>query len=101
MARVIPITDRILVKVIEEPEKMQGGIIVPQTMQKEAKKAKVIAVGPGRKELANSGYVLRMPYINVGETVLLPKFAGAPVIHNGEEHLIVVEGDILAIEEND
>ena len=45
--KIRPLNDRILVLRIEEEEKTEGGIIVPDTAKEKPQKGNVIAVGPG------------------------------------------------------
>jgi chaperonin GroES len=47
--KIRPLGDRILVKRIEEEEKLKSGIIIPDTAKEKPQEGKVIAVGSGRK----------------------------------------------------
>jgi chaperonin GroES len=54
----------------------------------------VVAVGPG-KDLAKGG---RRPLgVAPGDRVFFARYAGAPVMHNGEELQLVREDNILAV----
>ena len=67
---------------------------MPDTAKEKPTEGKVIAVGEGR--VTPDGKVLPMS-IKVGDTVLFSKWTGTEIKVNGEPHLIVKEGDILAI----
>ena len=95
---IVPIADRVLVKREEkEMEKSAGGIIIPDTAQKEKSKiGTVVAVGPGRT--SDEGRLI--------PTSIKP---GSKVIFNAgwdnevdlgdkdEEYFLVKESDILAV----
>lgn len=94
-----PLFDRILVKEIkDEEEQTKGRIFIPQTAKDFPRKGTVVAVGPGRYE-ATATLVTRPMSVREGQVVYFGKFTGAPIQVAGEEHLIIVEGDILAVED--
>jgi chaperonin GroES len=88
-----PIDDRVVVKVLEAEEKTRGGIVLPDTAKEKPQKGEVIAVGEGR--LLDSGKRLA-PSVKKGDTVLFGKYAGMEVKVDGQEFMILKEGDILA-----
>ena len=92
--QVKPLRENILIKRVEEENKTAGGIILPDTAKEKPSEGVVIAVGEGR--VTPDGKVLPMS-IKVGYTVLFSKWTGTEIKVNGEPHLIVKEGDILAI----
>ncbi|MFQ5772792.1 MAG: co-chaperone GroES [bacterium] len=89
-----PLTDRVLVKPIEQEEKKQGGIIIPDTAKEKPQEGEVIAVGPGK--INESGNKIEME-VKKGDRVLYGKYSGTEVTIDGEEYLIMRESDILAI----
>ncbi len=94
MAKIIPIHDRLVVKVEEEEEKTKTGIVLPDTAKEKPQKGKVIAVGQGR--ILENGQ--RVPLeVHVGEVVIFSKYSGTEVKLEGEKYLILTEGDVLAI----
>lgn len=94
-----PLFDRILVKEIkDEEEQTKGKIFIPKTVQDYPRKGRVVAVGPGRWETTAS-LVQRPMSVQEGQVVYFGKFTGAPIQVAGEEHLIIVEADLLAVEE--
>ncbi len=89
-----PLYDRIIVKRMEEEEKTEGGIIIPDTAKEKPIEGKVIAVGDGR--VLESGKRLPLQ-VKKGDKVLFGKYAGTEVKIEGEEHLIMREDDIIAV----
>ena len=89
-----PLSDHILLEPLRE-EKKKGGIILPDTVDKERpEKAKVIAVGPGK--INEDGK--RVPIdLKRGQTVLFKKYGPDEIKVDDKEYLIAREEDILAI----
>lgn len=93
--RVKPLHDRIIVKRIQEEGKTKGGIIIPDTAKEKAQRAKVVAVGPGRRE---DGKHIPLD-VKAGDTILFGKYSGTEIKLNGEDHLILREEDVLGVVE--
>lgn len=93
-----PLSDHILVEPVRE-EKKKGGIILPDTVEKErAEKGKVIAVGPGKKVSLSVGEGKRVPVdVRKGDVVLFTKYSPNEIKVDGKEYLVIKEDDILAI----
>ncbi|HFE52810.1 MAG TPA: co-chaperone GroES [Bacteroidetes bacterium] len=89
-----PLADRVVVRPLEPEEKKQGGIIIPDTAKEKPQQGEVVAVGPGKVD--NNGKRVPME-VKVGDRVLFGKYAGTEVELDGQEYLIMREGDILAI----
>lgn len=89
-----PLSDRVLVKRLEEEETTKGGIIIPDTAKEKPQQGKVVAIGDG-KLLDNGNRVT--PGVKVGETVLFGKYAGTEIKLSGEEYLILREDDIFGV----
>lgn len=93
-----PLSDKVVLKLLDPQEKTSGGIFLPDDAKEEAHMAEVIAVGEGR--FSESGQLIK-PSVNEGQTVLIKgKWAGENVIVDGVEYKIVSDSDILAIVEN-
>jgi chaperonin GroES len=89
-----PLHDRVLVRRIEGEDKTKGGLIIPDTAKEKPAEGEVIAIGAGaRKE---SGELIEMA-VNVGDRVLFGKWSGTEVSVDGEDLLIMKEGDVLGI----
>jgi chaperonin GroES len=94
--KIRPLGDRILVKRIEEEEKLKSGIIIPDTAKEKPQEGRVIAVGSGRK--TDEGKIIPLD-IKENERVLFAKYAGTEVKIEGEDYLIMREEDVLGIVE--
>ena len=89
-----PLSDRILVKRIEEEEAKRGGIIIPDTAKEKPMQGEVMAVGPGR--IDDNGK--RMPMeLKKGNRVLMGKDSGTEVRTEGDEFVILREDDVLGV----
>ena len=88
-----PLGDRVIVLPKESEEVTKSGIVIPDTAKEKPQEGEVIAVGPGKIEEGK-----RIPMdVKVGDRIIYSKYGGTEVKIEGEEHLILREGDILAI----
>ena len=90
-----PLSDRVIVKMLEEEEKTQGGIILAGNSKEKPQLAEVIAVGPGKEY---DGKLSKMT-VKKGDKVVLNQYAGSEVKYEGKKYTIVRMEDILAISE--
>jgi chaperonin GroES len=89
-----PLSDRVLVKRLDQAEEQSvGGIIIPDTAKEKPQEAEVVAIGPGRLEDGNRV----APEVSKGDKVLIGKYSGTEVKVDGDDYLIMREDDILAI----
>ncbi len=88
-----PLSDRVVVKRIDEEEKTAGGIIIPDTAKEKPQEGKIIAVGPGRVE---DGKAIKLD-VKKGDRILFGKYSGTEIHLDGEEHIIMREDDILGV----
>jgi chaperonin GroES len=89
-----PLHDRVVVKRLEEDSKSAGGIIIPDTVKEKPMRGEVVAVGPGARD--DSGKINALD-IKAGDTVLFGKWSGTEVKIDGDDVLIMKEGDILGV----
>ena len=94
--RVRPLHDRLIVKRLEEEEKTNGGIIIPDTAKEKPVEGKVIEVGKGK--ITEDGKHIPME-MKKGDRILFTRYGGTEVKIDGEEHLIMKEDDVLAVME--
>ena len=92
-----PLHDRVLVRRIEEDQKV-GSIIIPDTAKEKPQQGEVIAVGPGAR--GDDGKVVALD-VKKGDKILFGKWSGSEVKIDGEELLIMKESDILGVVERD
>ena len=92
--KIKPLGDRVLIEPLHE-EKRKGGIILPETVDKERpEKGRVVAVGPGR--IDENGKKIPMN-VKKGDKVLFTKYGPDEIKIDGKEYLIAKEENILAI----
>lgn len=91
-----PLGDRVLVQPIAPNEKTAGGLIIPPTAQEKYTQGTVMAVGTG---LRGGDGEYRPMDVEVGQTVLLPKYNGTEVKLDGETYVILRESEILGVME--
>jgi chaperonin GroES len=91
-----PLHDRVLVKRIEEQEVAPGGIVIPDTAKEKPQQGKIVAAGNGRR--FKDGAIIPFD-VHVGDRIIFGKFAGADVVLEGEDFLILREDEIFAIVE--
>jgi len=89
-----PLSDKIVVKVLEDADQTSGGIFIPDSAKEKSQKGEVIAVGPGK--ILDSGEREAME-VKVGNKVLFAKYAGTDVKLNDEVLKILSEKDVLGI----
>ena len=89
-----PLGDKIVILPQEEGEQMYGNIIVPDAGQEKPEMGTVLAVGPGR--ISTDGTLIPNR-IEVGVTVMVPKFGAQVVVVENETYIIASENDVLGI----
>ncbi len=92
-----PLADRIVLKLTEAEETTKSGIILASSAKEKPQTAKVVAVGPGG---IVDGVEVSI-YLAVGDTVIMSKYSGTEVKIDGEDYIIVRQGDVLAIVEEE
>ncbi len=85
--KVRPLADRVLVKTEKTESKTASGIIIPDTAQEKTQTAVVIAVGDDKEKIK----------VAAGDRIMYDKYAGTSIKIDGEEHLILKAGDIIAV----
>lgn len=92
-----PLHNQVILKVNTEPEKTAGGLVLPETADKERpQKAEVVAVGPGK--LLDNGQRAPMG-VTTGQQVIFKKYSPDEIELEGEEFYVISEDDIIAIVE--
>ena len=89
-----PLHDRVLVRRTEEESTSAGGIILPGSATEKPDRGEIIAAGNGK--ITDSGDVRAMD-VKIGDQILFGQYAGTAVKVEGEELLMMSEGDILAV----
>ena len=89
-----PLSDRIVIKVIDDTEQTSGGIFIPDSAKEKPQKGEVIAVGPGKT--LEDGKREEME-VKVGDVVLFSKYSGTDVKLNDENLKILSVKDVLGV----
>ena len=88
--------DRVLLRRIDTgSEVTAGGIVIPDNSQELGDAAEVVRAGPGARDEIDPD--VRVPVdLEVGQTVLINRYAGTELTAGGSTYLVVREADILA-----
>ena len=89
-----PLHDKVLVKRTDEEQTTPGGIVLPGSATEKPSQGEVVAVGPGKRQ--DNGDVAPMG-VKVGDLVIFGQYGGIVVKIDGDEYLILGEGDIYGI----
>ncbi len=92
--KIRPLSDRLLIKIIDDTQQSQGGIFIPDSAKEKPQKGEVIAAGPGA--MGKEGKRDEME-VKEGDKVLFAKYAGTDVKLDREEYKILSEKDVLAV----
>ena len=84
MAKLKPLTDRVVAKQLEAETKTASGIYLPDNAQEKPKTAEVVAVGPDVKQ------------VKKGDQIIYEEFAATTVKVGSDEFIVVKEEKILA-----
>jgi chaperonin GroES len=90
-----PLADRVVLKMVETEETTKSGIILTSAAKEKPSIAQVVEVGPGGIVEGNE---VKMT-VKVGDKVITSKYSGTEIKLDGEEYIIVRQGDILAVVE--
>ena len=87
-----PLFDRVVLKMCEAETTTKSGIILTETAAEKPQVAEVVAVGPGGMV---DGFDVDM-VVEVGDKVIIGKYAGTEVKIGDDKCIIVRQNDILA-----
>ena len=94
--KLVPLSDRVVLKEMEAEEKTASGIILAGQAKEKPQQAEVVAVGPGGvvdgKEVVMN--------VEVGQKVIYSKYAGTEVKLGDDAYIVVRQSDILAVVED-
>ena len=86
-----PLSDRVLILPNPAEEVTAGGLIIPDTAKEKPLAGKIIAVGPGTKDVTME--------VKEGNQVLYGKYSGTEISHQGTTYIIMKQAEILAVVE--
>ncbi len=94
-----PLADRILVRRKQIEEKTKSGFYIPDEAKEKPQAGEVISVGPGKWV---EGSLVRYPMdVAIGEIIYFGKYTGTEITIQGEDFLILGEGEILGKDFNE
>lgn len=92
--KVRPLYDRLVVEPEPAESKSVGGIVIPDTADKDKPmKGKVIAIGTG-KYIDGKIHPLQ---VKIGDEVLFGKYAGTNIKLDNKEFLVMREEDVMGV----
>lgn len=92
--KVRPLSDRVIVKRVEEERKTASGIVIPDTATEKPDQGEIIAVGIGK--IGDDGKLHPMN-VKVGDRVLFGQYAGQAFKMDGQEYMTMREDDIIGV----
>ena len=90
----MPLHDRVLVRRIEAEAKTASGLFIPDSAREKPQEGEIIAVGDGAR--SKGGELISMS-VKAGDRILFGKWSGSEIKLDGEELIIMHEGDILGV----
>ena len=93
--KLMPLGDRVIIKMMEAEEKTKSGLILTGSAKEKPEVAEIIEVGPGGLV---DGKEVKMT-VKKGQKVITSKYSGTEVKVDDEEYTVVRQSDILAIVE--
>lgn len=89
-----PLGNRVLLRRLEQEEKLRGGILLPDTAKKKQEQAEVVAIGTGKKD--KNGNLIPIQ-VKLGDVIIMEKYSGQDIKLEDEEYVILKADDIIAI----
>jgi len=80
-----PLGERILVKMVEEPNTTASGIIIPDNAKEKPNRAEVVAASSEVED------------VKVGDTVVYGKYSGTEIVLDGSEYIVLDLSDVLGV----
>lgn len=92
--KIVPLGANVVIKRLAAEEMTAGGIVLPDAAREKPRQGRVLSIGDGRL-LANGSCAPHQ--VSEGDRVLFGSYAGAEVVVNGDEFLILNEDEIMAV----
>jgi len=89
-----PLNDHLILKAIGDEKITKSGIVLPDADKERPERGEVVAVGDGK--MLDSGERAKMS-VKVGDTVIFKKYSPDEFKIDGEEYLVIKEGDVMAV----
>ena len=91
--KVVPLTDHIVLKPVEQEEITASGIVIPDSAKEKPQHGIVAAVGPGKM---NDAGVVETIELAEGDRILYQKYTGQEVTVDAEDYIVIRFQDVLA-----
>lgn len=89
--KIKPLGEKVVIQKVEAESTTKSGIVLPGQAKEQPQLARVLAVGPGIKDVEM--------IVKVGDQVIYPRFTGTDVKFEGGEFIIIEQSKLLAIVE--
>ena len=96
--KVVPLTDHIVLKSVEQEEVTAFGIVIPDSAKEKPQHGIVEALGPGKM---NEAGIVETIELSVGDRILYQKYTGQEVTVDKEDYIVIRFQDVLARLEED
>ena len=90
---VVPMTDHIVLKAVEQEEITASGLVIPDSAKEAPQHGNVISVGPGK---VNEQGKLETIELQAGDHVLYQKYTGQEVTVDSQDYIVIRFQDVLA-----
>jgi chaperonin GroES len=84
--KLVPLEDRVVVKIIDQEMVTSTGIVLPDTAKGKPSKGRVQAVGPGK--YSDKGDLIPVG-VKEGDLVVFAKYSGTELKLDGEDYLVL------------
>ena len=91
--KVVPLTDHIVLKPVEQEEITSSGLVIPDSAKEQPQHGHVVAVGPGK---LNDAGTIETIDLSVGDRVLYQKYKGQEITVDKQEYIVIRFQDVLA-----
>ena len=91
--KVVPLTDHIVLKSVEQEEVTAFGIVIPDSAKEKPQHGIVEALGPGKM---NEAGIVETIELSVGDRILYQKYTGQEVTVDKEDYIVIRFQDVLA-----
>ena len=96
--KVVPLTDHIVLKPVEQEEITASGIVIPDSAKEKPQHGHVVAVGPGK---LNEAGTMETIDLKEGDRILYQKYTGQEITVEKQEYIVIRFQDVLARLEED
>ncbi len=90
---VVPLTDHIVLKAVEQEETTSSGLVIPDSAKETPQHGHVVAVGPGK--LSDAGNMITIE-LDEGDRILYQKYTGQEVTVDQQDYIVIRFQDVLA-----